>query len=178
MRNLLIGVVIGVVSMVIGQIVLDYLSKINPKKVVLYLPYANDYFYANGRTYKGATASPEQNMPRNVDPQDLIPLNFKNGQQKLTLGVRNLNSKPIDDVVLFLILPSEFTLTKYAPWQTYTDKNCYIGLGNINSGMGHNDQEPIFFKVSKAGKYKIDYVISSRSIGKPVTGIITFDVFE
>lgn len=176
MKKYIFGLVSGVIITVLGMLSYDFITKIDSPKIVAYLPYANDYFYSNGKTYRGASPSPANNMPRDINPADPIPLNSKNESHKLTIGVRNLNIKSIEDIRLFLGLPQEFTLIKWDPWLRYSENQCSIPLGNINPGIGHNAVEPIFFKVTKPGNYTIDYIIAGKNI-YPIKRKITFYVY-
>lgn len=181
MKKFLIGILIGVMSGIIVSIGVYHLNKWmdrrDPSKIIAYLPYANDYVDEKGRRYKDATPDPPSQMLRNVDQSDPVPLNIKKGEQKLTIGVRNVNPKTINNVKLFLEFPEEFIVTRYTPWMQYTDKHYSIPLGNINSGVGHNVIEPIFFKAKKTGPNKIIYSIVGNDFSK-ITRIITFDVYE
>lgn len=176
-EGIVIGVISGVLVTVVGYYIVEQVNKQNPNKIIAYLPYANDYFYEKGGTYKDATPDPAQNMSRVVDPTDPIPLNLTKGKQKLTIGVRNANLKTIDDVKLFLEFPREFRVTDYYPWAQYTKSSYYIPLGNINSGVGHTAIEPIFFEVKQPGEYIIKYSIVGGNF-QSITRPMTFKVYE
>jgi hypothetical protein len=178
MPKFFLGIVSGVLITILGMMGYDWITKVDTNKIVAYLPYANDYFYSNGMTYKSASPSPANNMPRDIDAADPIPLDISKGEQKLTIGVKNINSRTVEDVRIFLELPEEFILTKCEPWQKYSEKNCSIGLGDINSGVGHNAVEPIFFKVTKTGIYQILYIITGRNINHPIKRVMTFNVYK
>ncbi|MCX5677621.1 MAG: hypothetical protein NTY76_00735 [Candidatus Omnitrophica bacterium] len=171
---------IGIIGTVIGGLILWkvvlMIESVKIDKVIAYLPYANDYNYPNGKTY--LNASPAGDMERDINPKNPIPLNIKKDEQKLTLGVRNINSKTINDIKLFLTFPDEFEVTRFQPWQNYTNKNYNIGLGNINSGIGHNAAQPIFFAVKKPGRYYIIYTITGSDLKQPITKVMTFNAYE
>jgi len=172
-KKIIIGIIIGLIAGVGVHYIVKWTEKIDTNKIVIYLPYANDYFYSDGKTYKDASPNPDSNMPRDVDSKSPIPLNVSMDEQKLTIGVRNINPQTIYNVRLFLEMPNEFIVTKYKSWMQYTDKQYNIPLGNINSGVGHNALEPIFFKIDKIGKYNINYTVTGDNFG-PLRGIITF----
>ena len=180
MLKFFLGIVSGVLITILGMVSYDWITKVDTNKIIAYLPYANDYFYSNGKTYKSSSSSPVSNMPRDIDSTDPIPLeiNKNNGVQKLTIGVKNINSKTIENIRIFLELPEEFVLTGWEPWQKYSEKNCSIGLGNIDSGVGHNAVEPIFFKTTKTGMYQIKYIITGKNIASPIKREMTFNVYE
>lgn len=177
MKGFLNGIIVTIVGGLLVLAFWQFINKIDTGKIIAYLPYANDYVYTNGERYKGAASDPPHQMPRNIDPNTPIPLNISKGKQKLTIGVRNDNLKPIDNVRLFLTMPDKFDVTEHNPWQNYTDKSYNISLGNINSGVGHNAVEPIFFVAKKTGRYKIEYAIRGRNFA-PINRVITFDVYD
>lgn len=184
MNDFVKGVISGIIVAIIGGLIvfgvtykITYnLSKIDTRKIIAYLPYANDYFYANGKTYKNATPSPSSQMARDIDPNEPIPLNINKSEQKFTIGVKNLNSKTIDDVRIFLEIPQGIKITEYTAWTMYSDVVYYISLGNINSGVGHNAIQPIFFKTERTGTFEINYSVTGRNF-EPFRRQITFNVY-
>lgn len=156
------GVIIGIIIGLSVNIIWDWWHKINPNKIVGCFAYANDYFYADGRTYKDATASPESNMPRPIDPNDPLPLRFGAKDYKLTLGVANHNSKQLQNVILFLRLPEGVKVTKYNYWAKNSESEYYTSLGTINQDMLMRDKEPIYIAIEKPGIYILTYEISGN----------------
>lgn len=170
----LIALAIGVIAGLFANAAWEWMHRIDTNKIIGTYPYANDYFYANGKTYKNATPSPENNMPRPIDPSDPLPLKFGTQDYKLTIGVSNLNKKQLENVILFLRLPKEVKVTKYNTWGKNSESEYFTSLGGINPGMLARDNQPIYIAVEKPGFYTLTYLISGNfdKIERPLPIIV------
>ncbi len=156
----------GILTLVLIPIALsawwEWIHRTEPDKIVGSLPYANDYFFANGKTYKGASTLPIENMERPIDPEDPIPLKFGSPDYKLTLGIRNRNSNQLTNVYLFLFIPTEVHVTKFDGWAKNSETEYYTFLGTINPDMLVRDPLPIYLAFDKPGLYGLAYNISGN----------------
>ena len=168
-------VVVAIVAL-LSVIALARLNSIDPKRITVYLPKAYEYVYPDQTAYKGATEEPPINAIRDIDEKTAIPLSLKKGEQRLTLGIKNGNKKPIKEVMIFLELPRDFSVTKPGAWVQLKANTYYCSFGNINKGVRYTTEESIFFKPAKTGKEGVKYTITGQNF-KRTSGVMSFETY-
>jgi len=154
-----------------------YMDKLDTDKIIVYLPYANDYLYKDGRPYKGAIPDPVTSMQRDIDRDEPVPLNLKRGEQKLTLGVRNENRQTAGQVILFIEIPDGFKVTKGGPWIQYNPSTFYLPFGNIAKNVRRNALDSLSFKVARPGAYTLYYTITGNDFQR-IRREMTFEAYQ
>ena len=154
---------------IIGVLVLflwDCVSAIKPEKIEIYLPYAYEYKYQNGKSYGNATTQ-SGNQSRDIERNRLIPyeLNANSSVMKLTLGIRNQNIKSLQNPSLYLRIPKDVEVVQSEHWVKYSEKEYYLQMNDfINNGIGKNLPQPIYVKFNTKGKHEFYYYISGLDI--------------
>ena len=144
-------------------------------KVILFLPNAYEYTYVDGHTYLQATRKGGHGSTRDVGPENPIPISLKNGEQELTLGVRNLNTGTIKGVSLMLYFPKELKVTRFEWWSQFAENIYKFKLGNVGRGGGELIARPIYFRGADVGRFEVSYSILWHNF-ESSTGSIVFEV--
>jgi len=155
-------VILGLILSLAASALWEWFNRIDPSKIMGYFPYANDYVYADGKTYKNSSPFPEENMPRQIDPKEPLPLKFGEKEYILRLGIKNMNSNQLVNTYIFLKLPEGVMVTNKERWQINSNSEYYICLGTVNPDMLTRSGSGIYLSFDKADLYTLTYSISGN----------------